>query len=75
MGYISATFNMDNSSKIILYVYLCFQGNQHYNWAYVHFQEVSLDGIEVGNYYPSGIIGFILLQGITEAVIQCAEKP
>jgi hypothetical protein len=75
MGYTRTTINMDNSSKIILYAHLCFQGNPCYDWAYVHFQEVSPDGIEVENYYPSRIIGFITLQGITEAVIQCAEKP
>ncbi len=66
---------MDNSSKIILYAHPCFQGNPHYDWAYVHFQKVSPDGIEVENYYPSRIIGFITSQGITEAMIQCAEKP
>jgi hypothetical protein len=73
-GYTRATINMDNSSKIILYSHPCFQGNPRYDWAYVHFQEVSPDSIEVENYYPSCIIGFITLQGITEAVIQCAEK-
>jgi hypothetical protein len=76
MGYSRATINMDNSSKIIPYAHPCFQGNPRYDWAYDHFQEVSPDGIEVENYYPSHIIGFITLQGIiTEAVIQCAEKP
>ncbi len=74
-GYTRATINMDNSSKIILNAHPCFQGNPYYNWAYVHFKEVSPDGIEVENYYPSHIIGFITLQGITEAMIQCAEKP
>jgi hypothetical protein len=39
-GYTNATINMDNSSKIILYAHLCFQQNPHYDWAYVHFQEV-----------------------------------
>jgi hypothetical protein len=47
-GYTRATINMDDSSKIILYAHPCFQGNPHYDWAYVHFQEVSPDGIEVG---------------------------
>ncbi len=75
MGYTRATIKMDNSSKIILYAHPCFQGNPRYDWAYVHFQEVSLDGIEVENDYPSHIIGFITLQRITEAMIQCAEKP
>jgi hypothetical protein len=73
--YTRATINMDNSSRIILYAHPCFQGNPRYNWAYVHFQEVSPDGIEVENYYLSCIIGFNTLQGISEAMIQCAEKP
>ncbi len=62
MGYTRATINMDNSSRIILYAHQCFQGNPCYNWAYVHFQEVSLDEGEVENYYPSRILGFITLQ-------------
>jgi hypothetical protein len=74
MGCTRATNKID-SSEIILYAHLCFQGNSCNNWAYDHFQEVSLDPIEFENYYPSRIIGFITLQGITEAVIQCAEKP
>jgi hypothetical protein len=73
--YTSANINMDNSSKIILYAHPCFQGNLQYDWADGHFQEVSLDSIKVENYYPSHILGFITLQGITEAMIQCAEKP
>ncbi len=64
-GYTRANIDMDDSSKIILYANPCFRGNPHYNWAYVHFQEVSPDGIEVENHYPSHIIGFITLQGIT----------
>jgi hypothetical protein len=74
-GYTRATINMDNSSKIILYAYWGFQGNLCYDWAYVHFQEVSPDGIEFENFYPSRIIGFIALQQIAEAMIQCAEEP
>ncbi len=59
MGYTRETINMDNSSKIILYAHLCFWGNLRYDWAYVHFQEVSPNGIEVENYYLSHILGFI----------------
>ncbi len=32
-GYNRATINMDDSSKIILYAHLCFQGNPHYGSA------------------------------------------
>jgi hypothetical protein len=72
-GCTRVTINMDNSSKIILYAHPCFQGNPHYDCAYVRLQEVSPNGVEVETYYPSRIIGFITLQGITEAMIQCAE--
>ncbi len=70
-----ATITMNDGNKIILYAHPCFQRNPRYDWAYVHFQEISVDGIEVENHYPSCLIGFIELDGgITEAVIQCTEK-
>ncbi len=75
-GYTRATIHMNDGNKIILYAHPCIQRNPRYDWAYVHFQEISADGIEVENHYPSRIIGFIELDGgITEAVIQCTEKP
>ena len=75
-GYTRATITTHDGNKIILYAHPCFQGNPRYDWAYVHFQEISVDGIEVENHYPSRIIGFIELDGgITEAMIQCTEKP
>jgi hypothetical protein len=75
-GYTRATITMKDGTKIILYAHPCWQSHPCYNWAYVHFQEISADGIEVENHYPSCIIGFIRLDGgITEAMIQCTEKP
>ncbi len=75
-GYTRATITTNDSEKIILYAHPCFQGNLCYDWAYVHFQEIVADGIEVENHYPSRILGFIEIDGgITEAVIQSTEKP
>jgi hypothetical protein len=75
-GYTTATITTNDSEKIILYAHPCFQGNPRYDWAYVHFQEIAADGIEVENHYPSRILGFIEIDGgITEAVIQSTEKP
>ncbi len=62
-GYTRATITTNDGNKIILYAHPCFQGNPCYDWAYVHFQEISADGIEVENHYPSRIIGFIELDG------------
>jgi hypothetical protein len=45
-----------------------------YDWAYVHFEEINFSGDAVENYYPSKILGFIIISGTTEAVIQCSEK-
>ena len=75
-GYTRATITTTEGEKIILYAHPCFQGTSRYDWAYVHFQEIAADGTEVENYYPSRILGFVELNGgITEAVIQCADKP
>ncbi len=75
-GYTKATITTNDGEKIILYAHPCFQGNPRYSWAYVHFQEIAADGIEVENHYPSRIIGFNEIDGgVTEAVIQCTEKP
>ncbi len=32
-------------------------------------------GEAIETYYPSKILGFVTIHGITEAVIQCSEKP
>ena len=42
---------------------------------YVHFEEINATGQTVENFYPAKILGFITMNDITEAVIQCSEKP
>jgi hypothetical protein len=46
-----------------------------YDWAYVHFEEINTSGDAVEDYYILKILGFIIISGTTEAVIQCSEKP
>ncbi len=53
----------------------CFQGHQWYDWALVHFQEITNPRDHKKNYYPSKILGFISIEGKREAMIQCSVKP
>ncbi len=46
-----------------------------YDWAYVHFEEITASEASVEKYYPSKILGFIKMSRSPEAVIQCSEKP
>jgi hypothetical protein len=41
----------------------CFQGDQWYDWALVHFQEVNNQGEQIENHYPSKILGFLDIEG------------
>jgi hypothetical protein len=61
--------------KYIFYAHPYFQGRKWYDWAYVHFAELTASGVSVETYYPSKILGFIKMSGSPEAVIQCSEKP
>jgi hypothetical protein len=74
-GYTRATTKTTEGNKIIFYAHLFFQGKRWYDWAYVHFEEINTSGDVVENYYPAGIINFVTINGITEAVIHCLEKP
>ena len=74
-GYTRATIRAEDGTNTILYSHPCFQGRKWYDWAYVHFRESSSAGIEDDSYYPSRILGFISMNGSTEAVIWCSQKP
>lgn len=74
-GYTRATITNMDGEKVIFYSHPCFQGTSRYDWAYVHFQEISANGTERESYYPSRILGFLDFNGgNTEAIIQCASK-
>ncbi len=53
----------------------CFQGEEWYNFAMVHFEEMGNDGNMVENFYPSWLLGFISINNEWEVVIQCSLKP
>ena len=74
-GYTRITTKSCDGCKILLYSHPSFQGNEWYDWVYVHFEEINSSGDAVENFYPAMILGFITLNNVTEAVIHCAEKP
>jgi len=74
-GYTQATIITLHENRVIFYAHPHFQGRKWYDWAYVHFEEITASGESVETYYPSKILGFIKMSGSTEALIQCSEKP
>jgi hypothetical protein len=73
-GYTRITTRSGDGSKILLYAHPSFQGNEWYDWVFVHFEEINTSGDAVEKYYPAKILGFVTVNNITEAVIHCAEK-
>jgi hypothetical protein len=74
-GYTQATTTTKHENQVFFYAHPYFQGRKWYDWAYVHFEEITASGVSVETYYPSKILGFIKMSGSPEAVIQCSEKP
>jgi hypothetical protein len=74
-SYTRVTMKTHDGTKLILYAHQNFQGKKWYDWAYVHFEESNSSGEAIKTYYPSKILGFVTIHGITEAVIQCSKKP
>ena len=68
-GYTRITTTTNDSNRVIFYAHPFFQGRRWYDWAYVHFEEINATGDAIENYYPAKILGFVKLNGITEAVI------
>jgi hypothetical protein len=63
----------DDGNKILLYdVHPYFQGREWYDWVYVHFEEFNASGDAIEIYYPERILGFVMINNITEAVVHCA---
>ena len=61
--------------KIILYAHPSLQGRKWYDWIYMYFEEINGSGDAVENFYPAKILRLISINGVTEAVIHCAENP
>jgi len=74
-GYTRLTTTTEDGNRVIYYAHPYFQGRKWHDWAYVHFEEINASGDIMETYYPSKILGFVTLNGTTEAVIQCSEKP
>jgi hypothetical protein len=74
-GYTRAATTSKDGNKVSFYAHPYFQGRKWYDWAYVHFEEITVSGEAVETYYPSKILGFVKISGTTEAIIQCSEKP
>ncbi len=71
-GFTKATITSISGEHTQFYAHRCFKGQQWYDWALVHFQEVNNRGEQIKNHYPTKIIGFLSIKGKREAVIQCS---
>jgi hypothetical protein len=76
IGYTRAIVTSNSSSKrSIFYSHPCYQGEEWYNWAMVHFEEMNPFGENIETFYQSRLLGFITSNGTREAVIQCSLNP
>jgi len=74
-GYTKAVVTSLSMERTIFYAHPCFQGEEWYDWAMVHFEETDNMGDSIETYYPSKLHGFISINGKREAVVQCSLKP
>ena len=74
-GYTKAVMTSITNERSIFYTHPCFQGEEWYDWAMVHFEETDNLGESVETYYPSKLHGFISINGVREAVVQCSLTP
>ncbi len=68
---ITSTTRNDTS----FYAHPWFQGHKWYDWALVHFEEEIKNGEMIERFYPSKVHGFVEVDGMKEAVIQCGLEP
>jgi hypothetical protein len=57
-GFMTAAIRSTSEDCTQFYAHPCFQGQQWYDWAIVHFQEVNNQGEDIENHYPPRILGF-----------------
>jgi hypothetical protein len=75
IGYTRAIVTSNSSNKrSIFYSHPCYQGEEWYNWAMVHFEETNPFGKNIETFYPSRLLGFVTSNGTCEAVIQCSPN-
>jgi hypothetical protein len=73
-GYTKLCLTSISSGKINFYAHPCFQGEEWYDWAMVHFEETNDAGEALETYYPSKLLGFITINNEPEAYVQCSVK-
>ena len=71
-GYTKLCMTSLSSGKINFYAHPCFQGEEWYDWAMVHFEETNEAGEALETYYPSKVLGFITINNELEAYVQCS---
>ncbi len=74
LGYTKANLMLLSNEQSIFYAHPCYQGHDWYGWAMVHFEEKNNSGELFDSLYPSRLIGFISINGESEAVVQCSLK-
>ncbi len=76
VGYTKAVMIASSNEHTIFYAHPCFQSQQRYNLASVHFEEEDRIGVMIENYYACKLLGLITTDGNScEGVIQCSVQP
>jgi hypothetical protein len=76
VGYTKAVMIASSNEHTIFYAHPCFQNQQRYDWALVHFEEEDCLGVTIENYYTCKLLGLITTDGNScEGVIQCSVQP
>ncbi len=64
IGYTRAIVTSTSSNRrSIFYSHPCYQGEEWYDWAMVHFEETNPFGENIGTFYPLRLLGFITSNG------------
>ena len=74
-GYTRLTTISQDGNQVIYHANSHIQGRMWYDWAYVHFDKTTSNGETIERFYPAKVLGFVEFEKITEAVIQCTDKP
>jgi hypothetical protein len=57
-----------SNKRSIFYSHPCYKGEEWYDWAMVHFEEMNPFGEKIETFYPSRLLGFITSNGTRETV-------
>jgi len=73
-GYTKAAITSSFNEHNIFYAHPCFQGEEWYDWAIIHFEDTNDLGDLIETFYPAKLHGFIVIDGERTAVVQCSLK-